>query len=76
LSSTTICRRIERITFIGEFDSTFLNGPFSIGRSGRYGRKGVSINFVTTDDLQQLKDIEAFYNTSIEEMPANINEYF
>jgi translation initiation factor 4A len=54
----------------------FLISFFSIGRSGRYGRKGVSINFVTTEDLQKLKEIEAFYNTSIEEMPANINEYF
>ncbi|MFH4980027.1 hypothetical protein AB6A40_006736 [Gnathostoma spinigerum] len=43
-----------------------------IGRSGRFGRKGVAINFVTENDLRQLKDIETFYTTQIEEMPMDI----
>jgi translation initiation factor 4A len=43
-----------------------------IGRGGRFGRKGVAINFVTADDHRSLKDIEAFYNTEIEEMPMNV----
>lgn len=43
-----------------------------IGRSGRFGRKGVAINFVTESDQRQLKDIEQFYTTQIEEMPMNI----
>ncbi|KAL9649469.1 hypothetical protein ABK040_000708 [Willaertia magna] len=46
-----------------------------IGRSGRYGRKGVAINFVTKDDVRQMREIEKFYNTSIEECPANIAEF-
>ena len=47
-----------------------------IGRSGRFGRKGVAINFVTDGDLQTLKDIETFYNTSVEEMPMDIADQF
>ena len=43
-----------------------------IGRGGRFGRKGVAINFVTADDYRALKDIEAFYNTEVEEMPMNV----
>jgi len=43
-----------------------------IGRSGRFGRKGVAINFVTEEDKRVMKDIESFYNTNIEEMPMNI----
>lgn len=43
-----------------------------IGRSGRFGRKGVSINFVTQDDTRQLRELEKFYNTTIEEMPMNV----
>lgn len=43
-----------------------------IGRGGRFGRKGVAINFVTNEDIRILKDIEAFYNTQIEEMPMNV----
>jgi translation initiation factor 4A len=43
-----------------------------IGRSGRFGRKGVSINFIVAADVRYMKDIEQFYNTQIEEMPANV----
>merc|ERR1711988_584843 len=43
-----------------------------IGRSGRFGRKGVSINFVTTDDTAALRELEKHYNTQIEEMPQDI----
>jgi len=45
-----------------------------IGRSGRFGRKGVAINFVSPNDANMLKEIQAFYSTEIEEMPANIAE--
>jgi hypothetical protein len=43
-----------------------------IGRSGRFGRKGVAINFVTKDDERLLQDIQRFYNTQIEELPSNV----
>lgn len=43
-----------------------------IGRSGRFGRKGVSINFVKSDDVSTLRDIEQFYSTQIDEFPSNI----
>jgi len=43
-----------------------------IGRSGRFGRKGVAINFIVQDDVKVLRDIESFYNTQIEEMPMNV----
>jgi superfamily II DNA/RNA helicase len=49
--------------------------PFSIGRSGRYGRKGVAINFVPEEDFDKLKEIEQFYSTQIEEMPRDISSY-
>merc|ERR1712205_217364 len=43
-----------------------------IGRSGRFGRKGVAINFVSRDDERMLADIQRFYNTVIEELPSNV----
>lgn len=43
-----------------------------IGRSGRFGRKGVAINFITNADVGPLRELEQFYNTTIEEMPMNI----
>jgi Helicase conserved C-terminal domain len=45
-----------------------------IGRSGRFGRKGVAINFVTNEDVTLLRDIEQFYSTQIDEMPMNAAE--
>jgi translation initiation factor 4A len=43
-----------------------------IGRGGRFGRKGVSINFITAEDLPMHREIEKFYNTQIDEMPMDI----
>jgi len=43
-----------------------------IGRSGRFGRKGVAINFVTNDDIRILRDIEQYYGTQIDEMPMSV----
>jgi translation initiation factor 4A len=45
-----------------------------IGRSGRFGRKGVAINFMTHDDYRTIRELEQFYNTQIEETPGNIAE--
>lgn len=45
-----------------------------IGRSGRYGRKGVAINFATDDNVSVLRDLEQYYSTQIDEMPSNVSE--
>ena len=45
-----------------------------IGRSGRFGRKGVAINFVKTEDVKTIRNIEQYYSTQIDEMPNNIND--
>ncbi|BFZ59919.1 RNA helicase [Saitoella coloradoensis] len=45
-----------------------------IGRSGRFGRKGVAINFVTSEDVRILRDIEQYYSTQIDEMPLNVSD--
>ncbi|XP_045809211.1 eukaryotic initiation factor 4A-3-like [Trifolium pratense] len=43
-----------------------------IGRSGRFGRKGVAINFVKNDDIKILRDIEQYYSTQIIDLPSNV----
>jgi ATP-dependent RNA helicase len=45
-----------------------------IGRSARFGRKGVAINYVKAGDIRILRDIEQFYSTQIDEMPMNVAE--
>ncbi|CAF3469169.1 unnamed protein product [Rotaria sp. Silwood1] len=43
-----------------------------IGRRGRFGRKGATINFITNDERQILHHIEQYCNTRIEELPMDI----
>ena len=57
---------------IPKFKDVYLH---RIGRSGRYGRKGLAINFVTYDDVRKLKAIQEYYETNIEEMPEDISAY-
>jgi translation initiation factor 4A len=47
----------------------------SSGRCGRWGRKGCVINLVTEQEYENMKEIEKFYNTQIEELPLNIADY-
>lgn len=47
-----------------------------IGRSGRFGRRGVAINFVTPQDSGFITRIEQAYNTHIEEMPLDVSKIF
>ncbi|VDO21513.1 unnamed protein product [Haemonchus placei] len=65
---------VQQVSLVINYDlpSNRENYIHRIGRSGRFGRKGVAINFITDQDARQLKDIECFYNTSIEEMPMSI----
>tara|TARA_Y100000817_G_scaffold314389_1_gene313072 strand:+ start:1350 stop:2504 length:1155 start_codon:yes stop_codon:yes gene_type:complete len=80
LLSTDLLSRgidIQQLSLVINFDlprskETYIH---RIGRSGRYGRKGVAINFVTERDLENLQIIRTFYNTKIEEMPQNIADF-
>ena len=42
-----------------------------IGRSGRWGRKGMAINFITKFDVPIMKKIEGYYGISMEELPSS-----
>jgi translation initiation factor 4A len=45
-----------------------------IGRSGRFGRKGNAINFVTPAEKDELDIIQKYYNTTIEALPSDLSE--
>ena len=68
---------VQQVSIVVNFDvpkseHTYLH---RIGRSGRWGRKGVSINFVTKQDGARLKRFEEFYNTQITEMPEDYSSH-
>jgi translation initiation factor 4A len=65
---------IQQVSVVINFDlpkcvHTYLH---RIGRSGRWGRKGVGINFITRRDVIQIKKIEEHYSTQISEMPGEL----
>ena len=43
-----------------------------IGRSGRFGRKGVSINLLLADEMKLMKDIESYYSTKVATLPEDL----
>jgi len=77
LISTDLLARgidVQQVSLVINFDlpQNMENYLHRIGRSGRFGRKGVAISFVTNSDVRAMKDIERFYHTQIEEMPMDI----
>jgi translation initiation factor 4A len=65
---------IQQVNIVINFDltkdvHTYLH---RIGRSGRWGRKGVGLNFITRHDVSKLREIEQHYSTQISEMPADL----
>ena len=64
---------IQQVSTVVNFDvpkciHTYLH---RIGRSGRWGRKGIGINFVTRRDARNIKDVENHYQTQIKELPQS-----
>ncbi|WPK23842.1 hypothetical protein PUMCH_001092 [Australozyma saopauloensis] len=45
-----------------------------IGRSGRFGRKGVAINLLTSNDIAGVKDLERHYKIRMKELPLNLHD--
>ena len=54
-----------------EYSETYLH---RIGRSGRFGHRGIAINFITEDDKHNLFHIEDDLNTKIAPIPQNIDK--
>jgi len=65
---------VQQVSLVINFDlpTQKENYIHRIGRSGRFGRKGVAINFVTNEDVRALQEIQQFYSTQIDEMPLDV----
>ena len=67
---------IQQVEIVINFDlpreiETYIH---RIGRSGRFGRKGIAINFVTQKEYTQMQRIEQYYHTTVTPLPENIKE--
>ena len=76
ISSNVTARGIDvqQVSTVINFDvprcvHTYLH---RIGRSGRWGRKGRAINFVTRRDERKMQEIEQHYGTTVKELPADV----
>jgi superfamily II DNA/RNA helicase len=65
---------IQQVSVVINFDipRCVHNYLHRIGRSGRWGRKGTAINFVTKFDIEYMRKIESHYKINIAELPENI----
>lgn len=65
---------VQQVSLVINYDLPSIRENYihRIGRGGRFGRKGVAINFITDNDRRALSELEKHYNTTIEEMPANV----
>ena len=66
---------IQQVSIVINFDlpRDIHNYLHRIGRSGRWGRKGTGINFITRRDIVKMKEIESYYSTQINELPRDFN---
>lgn len=81
LISTDLLARgidVQQVSLVINYDlpANKENYIHRIGRGGRFGRKGIAINFVTNQDVGMMREIEQFYSTQIDEMPADIGSLF
>jgi len=80
LLSTDLLSRgidVQQVSIVINFDIPYSidNYIHRIGRSGRFGRKGVAINLITYSDIRKLHDIEKYYSTQIEELPESFSQF-
>ena len=79
LISTDLTARgidVQQVSLVVNYDlpTNTENYLHRIGRGGRFGRKGLAINFVTQRDLHYLREIERYYSTTVEELPVNVQD--
>jgi len=77
LISTDILGRgidVQQVSMVFNYDIPVKveNYIHRIGRSGRFGRKGVAINFITNETMKTMQEIQSYYSTQINELPIDI----
>jgi len=69
---------VQQVSIVINYDIPFKSEAYihRIGRSGRHGRTGTAINFVTNNDIKRIHDIETYYHTRILPLPSDMADVF
>ena len=78
LISTDLLARgidVQQVSLIINYDMPIQHENYihRIGRSGRYGRKGLAINLICTNEMDTIAKIEEYYSTKINELPGDLD---
>jgi superfamily II DNA/RNA helicase len=77
ISSNVTARGIDvqQVSIVINFDipRDVHNYLHRIGRSGRWGRKGIAINFITREDVGTMRKLESYYKSKITELPGDFD---
>lgn len=58
-----------------EFPKDINDYVHRIGRTGRYGKKGLAVSLITENEYNLVQNIEKKYNIKIPELPDNLQDY-
>ena len=76
VTTDLLCRGIDvqQVSLIINYDFPRQTESYlhRIGRSGRFGRKGYAINFITPYDRDYVHQVTTFYQTDIAELPSDV----
>jgi translation initiation factor 4A len=77
LISTDLLARgidVQQVSMVINFEMPIQreNYVHRIGRSGRYGKKGIAINLISGDEINSVREIEKTYSTVIHELPEDL----
>jgi len=79
LISTDLLARgidVQQVSLIVNYDMPLQQENYihRIGRSGRYGRKGLAINLICANEMETIEKIQTYYSTIINELPNDLTE--
>lgn len=78
VSTDLLCRGIDvyQVSHVINYDLPSKKESYvhRIGRTGRYGKKGLAINLVIPTEARQLIEIEKHYDTKIVHLPMDLSE--
>lgn len=67
---------VEQVSMVFNYDFPSNKEVYihRIGRSGRFGRKGVAVNFITNDDKEMLHQVETYYSIQLRPLPNKMDD--